>query len=282
MESSALSALPSLEPRDFDWLAEAVRRETGVALDRSRLTLAEARLMPLIRQQGLESYAPLLKLARSAEGAVLLRQMIESLLTGETLFFRDLHPFQALRQRVLPELLQRRARQRRLRLWSAAASTGQEAYSLAMLLEDDFGGLAGWQVEILATDYSRAALERARTGLYSPLEINRGLPAQSLNKHFHPEGGQWRVNPSLAACLSFECLDLTRPWPPREPFDVIFLRNVLIYFDPATKRKVLQRAARALAPDGLLFLGSAESPLNLAPELRRSGLPQECCYERCA
>jgi chemotaxis protein methyltransferase CheR len=272
----------SMDPADFDWLAAEVRQGAGVQLDRSRLTLAEARLLPLLRELGLSAFSALFALARGGgESAALRRRMIESLLTGETLFFRDLHPFEALRERLLPALLPRRP-QRRLRFWSAAASTGQEAYSLAMLLQDAFPQLAAWQVSILGTDFSEASLRRAREGSYSSLEVNRGLGAEALMRHFEPLGQRWRIREHLRRQVDFEVMDLTRAWPRREPFDVIFLRNVLIYFDDETKRRIMRWAAQALAPDGVLFLGSAETTLNLVEGLRRTDLPQSCCFVRSA
>jgi chemotaxis protein methyltransferase CheR len=269
----------SITEADFRWLADTVREDAGVQLDISRLTLAEARLMPLVRERGLDGYAGLFDAARGGDAA-LRRKMVESLLTGETLFFRDLHPFEALRAKVLPGLIERRARTRRLRLWSAAASTVQEAYSMAILLREQFPQLASWQVSILATDFNQASLERAREGLFSSLEANRGLGAATLTRHFRQEGSRWRVDPAIAQAVHFAFQDLTRPWPLREPFDVIFLRNVLIYFDDPTKRRILKWAAQALAPDGSLFLGSAETTLNLVEGLRRVDLSNACCYQR--
>ena len=195
--------------------------------------------------------------------------MIEAMVTNETSFFRDHHPFEDLRTTILPELIRRRAAERRLDLWSAAASTGQEPYSLAILIREQFPELAGWSVNILATDLSAEVLERARAGRYNQIEVNRGLPVTLLMKYFRQQGTTWELVEEVRRMVDFRALNLARPWPPLPPMDLILLRNVMIYFEPETKREILGRVARLLRPGGYLLLGSAETTLNLDASFRR-------------
>jgi chemotaxis protein methyltransferase CheR len=187
--------------------------------------------------------------------------VVEAMTTNETSFFRDLHPFEALRTLLLPELILRRAAERRLRLWSNACSSGQEAYSLAMLLAMSFPAVHDWDLSILATDISREMVQRTQQGLFGQLEVNRGLPAPMLVRHFQRTGTQWQVKPELRRLIQAREMNLVEPWPTLPKFDVVMLRNVLIYFDLETKRNILRRVRQALRPDGYLFLGSAETPL---------------------
>jgi chemotaxis protein methyltransferase CheR len=192
------------------------------------------------------------------------------MVTTETSFFRDVHPFETLRTTVLPDLLRRRRAERRLGVWCAACSTGQEPYSFALLVREHFSELAGWRVDILATDLSADVLARARAGRYGQIEVNRGLPAALLVKYFRQHGATWELNEDVRRMVEFRELNLTRPWPALPPADLIFLRNVMIYFDVETKRSILGRAARALRPNGYLLLGGAETTLNLCDSFRRA------------
>jgi chemotaxis protein methyltransferase CheR len=242
---------------DFCYVRELVRREAAIVLDESKAYLIEARLSPVARQAGLESIAQLVEqLKRGASS--LHTAVIEAMTTNETSFFRDVHPFEALATTVLPDLVDRRRATRAVRIWSAACSTGQEPYTIAMVVRDRVPALAGYSVEIRATDLSEGVLAQAREGRYAQLEVNRGLPAALLMRHLHREGTAWRVKPELRAMIEFAKLNLISNWPPAGTFDVIFMRNVLIYFDLETKTMLLDRVRKALAADGYLFLGAAE------------------------
>lgn len=190
-----------------------------------------------------------------------VRRVVDALTTNETSWFRDREPFNALTSVVLPELIAARSGTRQLRFWSAACSSGQEPYTISMILRDNLP--AGWRTEMLATDISTDMLARAEAGRFSQLEVNRGLPAQLLVRYFEREGTNWRVSDALRQGISFRQLNLSAPLPPMNPFDVVFLRNVLIYFDVETKRSVLRKIASVLRPDGWLFLGSAESTIGI-------------------
>jgi chemotaxis protein methyltransferase CheR len=191
-------------------------------------------------------------------------RVIEAMTINETSFFRDLHPFEAMRATVVPELLVARARTKSLRIWSAASSSGQEPWSIAMLLHHEFAQLGTWDVKILATDLSTAMVERARGGVYSQLEVNRGLPANFMLKYFDREGANFRVKEDLRRLVDFRPQNLVEPWPfQATKFDIVFIRNVLIYFDVPTKRAILERIRRILAPDGYLFLGGSETTIQV-------------------
>ena len=246
---------------DFDFLRTLVRERAAIVLDVGKEHLVESRLGPLLRQRRLPSSADLVRALRAKPRSELERVVVESMTTNETSFFRDMHPFEALRTTFLPELVARRAAERKLRLWSNACSSGQEAYSLAMLIMEAVPSLQDWEVGILATDISREMVQRTQQGVYGQVEVNRGLPAHLLARCFQPTGTQWQVLPELRRLVQAREMNLVHPWPSLPLFDVIMMRNVLIYFDLETKRGILRRARQALRPDGLLFLGSAETTL---------------------
>ncbi len=189
------------------------------------------------------------------------RQVVEALTTNETSWFRDGDPFSTLRTHIFPAMAKRRPT-RMMRVWSAACSSGQEPYSISMSAIDT-PDLAGWKLEVVATDLSEEMVERARSGRYTQLEVNRGLPASSLVRHFVRDGANWRIDPAVGSCVTFRQLNLVRPFPPMGRFDVVFLRNVLIYFDLPTKRDILRRVRQVMAPDGYLFLGAAEMTMGV-------------------
>lgn len=257
------TAVGNLDVASFQYVQDLVQRRSAIALEPGKDYLVESRLLPLARAQGLASVQDLVRRLKSQPEGALHTQVVEAMTTNETSFFRDVHPFEALRTVVLPELIAARTRQRKLRIWSAACSTGQEVYSLAILLAEHFPELESWDVEILGSDLSQAVLEKAAEGVYSQLEVNRGLPAALLVKYFQKEGLLWRVQEPLRRKVKLMRINLVEPWPPLPTMDVIFLRNVLIYFPPAVKQKVLLRMRQHLAADGVLFLGGAETTLGL-------------------
>jgi chemotaxis protein methyltransferase CheR len=258
---------------DFNYVCQLVRDDSAIALDDGKGYLVEARLAPLARDQGLASVAELVDHVRSGARG-LRQQVLEAMITSETLFFRDVHPFEALRQEILPSAL-RRGGDDPVAVWSAASASGQEAYSVALLLSTYFPGA---QATILATDLSRSNLARAASGRFSQLEVNRGLPATMLVKYFHRDGRNWQLNDNVRRMVTFRPLNLaeTLPWLPR--MDVILLRNVLMYFDLQTKVRVLNQVARVLRPGGYLFLGGTETLVGLSTPFQRVQIGRSLCY----
>jgi chemotaxis protein methyltransferase CheR len=245
----------------FTFVRELVRAESAIVLEPGKEYLVESRLVPLARAAGhpdVDAYVAELSTRRTPAA---LKQVVEALTTNETSWFRDTDPYTALRETIFPELARNRPR-KQLRVWAAACSSGQEPYSIVMTALDT-PVLAGWRIDVTATDLSEEMLDRGRKGEYSQLEVNRGLPATTLVRHFERQGLNWRINQSIRDRVEFRHLNLTRPFPPMGQFDVVFLRNVLIYFDLPTKREVLQRVRQVLAPDGHLFLGAAEMTMGV-------------------
>jgi len=258
-----------MTPDDFEYVCRLVRDRAAVVLEPGKEYLVETRLAPVVRDLKLGSVGELVGRLRAGADPGLVVRVTEAMLTTETSFFRDATPFEALRACVLPDLIARRAAERRLNVWCAASSTGQEPYSLAILLREHFPQLAGWSVNILATDLSTDVLGRARAGRYSQLEVNRGLPAALMLKYFRQHGTTWELADEIRAAVQFRELNLTRPWPALPRMDLVMLRNVMIYFDVETKKEILGRVARLLRPDGYLLLGGAETTLNLDDSFRR-------------
>jgi len=263
---------------DFTYVQELLRERAAIVLEARQDYLVEARLTPVAREAGLDSVGALVTRLRGSHPGGLHTRVVEAMTTNETSFFRDIHPFEALERHLLPELIARRAAQRRLAIWSAACSSGQEPYTVAMILADHFTALRDWDVRILATDISTEMLDRARSGRYSQLEMNRGLPAARLVRHFSRAGTEWEASAALRAAVEFRLMNLVEPWPPMAPVDVILLRNVLIYFSVATKREILARIRRVLRPDGFLILGGAETTLGLDEHFERLQTGTHSCY----
>jgi chemotaxis protein methyltransferase CheR len=251
----------SISTASFSYVCEVVRAESAIVLNTGKEYLVESRLIPLAKAAGhpdVDTYVSAMKATRNP---AMLRAVVEALTTNETSWFRDADPFNALRTTVFPTLAQNRPG-RQLRVWSAACSSGQEAYSISMVASET-PAIAGWKLEVIGTDLSEEMVRRASTGEYSQLEVNRGLPATSLVRHFERAGAGWRIHPTIKQGVSFRTANLTRPFPPMGKFDVVFLRNVLIYFDVATKRDILRRVRDVMAPDGYLFLGAAEMTMGV-------------------
>jgi chemotaxis protein methyltransferase CheR len=267
----------SVSTVDFDYIRTLVRSKSAIVLEPGKEYLVQARLLPLARKQGLDDVSALVDRLQRGDAA-LANDVVEAMTTNETSFFRDTHPFELLREEVLPALARTRAIQRTLNIWSAAASTGQEAYSIAMTLREHCAQLATWDVSILGTDLSREVLDKAREGRYAQIEVNRGLPVSLLVKYFDRAGPAWRVKPDLQRGVEFRQLNLMLPFPVLPRMDVVFLRNVLIYFDADTKRDVLTRVRNTMAPDGYLFLGAAETTLQFDGLFERVPRARGNCY----
>jgi len=268
----------SLTAAEFDYIRRLVLEQSAMVLDDDKQYLAESRLMPLARREGFDSLSSMVASLLTKKPDGLHRHVVEAMTTNETSFFRDFHPFEALRKSILPQLMITRATSKELNIWSAACSSGQEPYSVAMLLEEDFPGPAGWNVKLIASEFSAEMLARAREGRYSQLEVNRGLPARLLVKYFRQHGVDWRIAEELRSRLEFVSINLAGYWPPLPPMDIILLRNVLIYFGVETKKKILRKARQLLKQDGLLFLGGAETTFNLDDSFERVRFDRTICY----
>lgn len=247
----------------LQYLRDFVRRRSAIVVEADKNYLVESRLSPIVRELKLASIDELLQQTKRDERGPLARRVVEAMTTNETSFFRDIHPWETLKNTILPELIKTRQTSRRLRIWCAAASTGQEPYTIAMVIREHFPELAPWDIQILGTDLNAAVLERCRTGIYKQLEVNRGLPATMLVKYFDRQGVEWQVKPEIRKMLAFQELNLLDRWSMFAMNDVVFMRNVLIYFDTNVKRDILGRVRDKLAPDGYLVLGGAETTLNL-------------------
>ena len=266
----------SLSAPEFAFVSQLVRREASIVLAPGKEYLVEARLIPVARAVGAAGVSEFLAELQRRPNPAYQRKIIDALTTNETSWFRDREPFVALRDVVVPELVKSRSAVRNLRLWSAASSSGQEAYSLAIALQEALP--PGWSYEITGTDISTEMIKRAEAAEYSQVEVNRGLPASQLVQYFERAGAHWRVTQALRRNVSFRLMNLTGPLPAMQPFDVIFLRNVLIYFDVATKRDVLQNVAKLLRPDGWLFLGAAETTIGIDDNYERVAAGRTSAY----
>jgi chemotaxis protein methyltransferase CheR len=248
---------------DFDFLRKYLHRMIGIVVEADRNHLIESRLAPVARLRGMASVDELIAEFQCRRDKELWRDIVEAMTTNETYFFRDRTPFRLFREFILPKLLEERRAERQLRIWCAASSTGQEPYSLAMILEEEAERLAGWKVDIVATDVSEAVLEAARRGIYNQFEVQRGLPVSLLLRHFVRQGDNWQLNADIRSRVRFRQLNLLEDFRDIGACDVIFCRNVLIYFDQKTKADVLNRMHRIVRPNGYLLLGAAETVLGI-------------------
>ncbi len=252
---------------DFAVIAAFLKERSGLIITQDKTYLLETRLAAILRDHKLAGLPGLAEHLRKPGPSAVKNYVVDAMTTNETSFFRDNHPFDSMRQAVIPGLIERRASVRTLRIWSAACSTGQEPYSLAMMMKDNFPILAGWKVEIVATDLSPTVLDRAREGLYSNFEVQRGLPIQMLIRHFDQEEPYWRIKREIRQTVSFRPLNLLEDLSSLGQFDIVLCRNVLIYFDLPTKTRILKDISRRLAPDGAFLLGGAESVFGLCEAL---------------
>jgi chemotaxis protein methyltransferase CheR len=265
--SQPVATLPA---DDFSYLSQLMHERAAIVLEPGKEYLALSRLDPVAREMGVGSVAALVDVLRGEEASSQLHdQVIDALTTNETTFFRDFNPFESLRSDVLPEVLERNQRSRTLTIWSAGCSTGQEPYSIAMAIREHFPELLTWQLTILGTDISASVLDRARHGRYGQLEVNRGLPANLLVRHFTRAGMEWEIEEPIRRMVRFQRHNLVDEWPVMPPFDLVFMRNVMIYFDVETKRQVLSRMLGQLAPRGYLLLGASETTFNISDDYDR-------------
>jgi chemotaxis protein methyltransferase CheR len=265
-----MTAEPFAEPQasisqlDFDYIRAMVRKESSIVLDDGKMYLVISRLSPLAREHSFPSVGTFISHLQATAQGELHTLAVDAIVTTETSFFRDLHPFVELRDNILPELIKnKRDTSQSLCIWSAACSSGQEPHSIAMILRDRFPELVGWNLQLLASDISRRMIERAQDGVYTQIEVNRGLPAPYLVRFFNQNESQWQLKDELRGMFRFFRQNLADDWASVPPVDILMLRNVLIYFDVEMRRKVLRQVRRLLRPGGYLVLGSAETTLNL-------------------
>lgn len=257
-----------MRPEDFDFISKLVKDRSGLVLTKDKAYLLESRLMPVARKRGLKGLEELAQEMRAKKDAALIQEVVEAMTTNESFFFRDMKPFDLFRDSIMPDVLKTRASQKSLRVWCAAASSGQEPYSLAMILKEMAPKMAGWRIEIVGTDISRDILDKAKKGTYSQFEVQRGLPIQMLLKYFDKKGETWDIKPDIRAMVQYKEYNLLENLAPLGKFDVVFCRNVLIYFDQETKGRVLGGIASLMPPDGVLFLGGAETVLGVSDRFK--------------
>ncbi|HEB79846.1 MAG TPA: chemotaxis protein CheR [Rhodospirillales bacterium] len=257
-----------MKPEDFDFISKLINEQSGLVLTRDKAYLLESRLMPVARKRGLNGLEDLIAGMRARVDKELTQEVMEAMTTNESFFFRDIKPFEIFRENILPHLLQSRADKKSFRIWCAAASSGQEPYSLAIILNEEASKLAGWRTEIVGTDISVDILNKAKAGLYSQFEVQRGLPIQLLLKYFTKQGDMWQANSKIASMVQYKEYNLLDSLLPLGKFDVVFCRNVLIYFDQKNKTKVLEGISTLLPDDGVLFMGGAETVLGISDKFK--------------
>lgn len=251
-----------MTPLDYEYLRKILKDRSGLVLSADKQYLVESRLMPLARKAGMAGISDLVQKMKSGAEQITV-DVVEAMTTNETFFFRDKLPFDHFRETIMPALLKARAGRRSLRIWSAACSTGQEPYSLAMCLKEMAPQIAGWRIEIIATDLSQEVLEKSKAGIFSQFEVQRGLPIQMLVKNFTQVGELWQISPEIRAMVQFRPLNLLQDFAGLGTFDIVFCRNVLIYFDQEAKIGVFNRMLKSMEPDGFLVLGAAETVVGL-------------------
>lgn len=258
-----------MKPEDFDLFSVLVKQRSGLVLTKDKAYLLESRLIPIARKWNLKTLDDLATMVRTKRDEPLLRDVTEAMTTNESFFFRDQKPFDQFRQKLLPYLLQARAGKKQMRIWSAAASSGQEAYSLAIICNEEAAKLQGWKIDIIGTDLSSEIIERAKSGIYSQFEVQRGLPITMLVKYFQQvSADKWQIKDNIRQMVSFREGNLLQDFGPIGIFDIIYCRNVLIYFDQPTKSKVLEAMSKIMSPDGYLFLGGAETVLGVSDRFK--------------
>jgi len=268
----------TLDTRAFDYIANLIRTKAAIVIEPGKTYLVESRLNPVARENGLSSIEHLVEALQKPGSQRLHQQVIEAMTTNETSFYRDLHPFDALRQQVLPELIKSRSKERTLSIWSNACSSGQEVFSIAMLIREHFPELLNWKLRLIASDLSTQILNKAQEGIFNQTEINRGLPMPLLLKNFEKKGLQWQIREDVRKMVEFKVVNLIESFPMMPAFDIVFLRNVLIYFAPQSKQDILNKVHRGMKPDGYLFLGGAETTMNLNVAFKRESVGKTVCY----
>jgi len=251
-----------MTPLDYEYLQKTLKDRSGLVLSADKKYLLESRLMPLARKTGVAGISELVQRMKAGSESM-IADVVEAMTTNETFFFRDKTPFDHFQNTVIPDLIKARAGRRSLRIWCAAASTGQEPYSIAMVIKEMSAALAGWRIEIIGTDISQQVLEKSKSGIYTQFEVQRGLPIQFLVKYFKQTGEMWQINPDIRSMIQYRPLNLLQDFSSMGKFDLIFCRNVLIYFDQDMKTQIFGRLAKCIEPDGFMALGAAETVVGL-------------------
>lgn len=257
-----------MKTEDFDIFSTLVKTRSGLVLTPDKAYLLESRLMPVARKMGLKDLEELARLIRDKRDEKVMEAVTEAMTTNETFFFRDQKPFDQFKSIVIPHLLKVRAAKKHVRIWSAASSTGQEAYSLAMILAEEGAKFAGWKFDIIGTDLSVEVVDKAKQGVYTQFEVQRGLPIQYLMKNFTQNGDKWQISQKIKDMVQYKTMNLLGDWAGLGQFDIVFIRNVLIYFDGPTKTKILERVSQLMPPDGVMFMGGAETVLGVSDKFR--------------
>jgi chemotaxis protein methyltransferase CheR len=269
----------AISEADFNYVREFVYQKAAIVLEDGKAYLVESRLQPLAKREGFASLAEFVDKLRAQPTNGLHWNVVEAMTTNETYFFRDVHPFELLKKQVFPELIKKLAVEKQINIWCAAASSGQEPYTIAMVIRENFPELASWKINFICSDISKEMLERCREGCYTQLEVNRGLPAPLLIKYFQKIGTEWKIKEDLRKMIDLRQINLAQSWPVLPQMDIVFIRNVLIYFDLETKKGIMARLRRVLKPDGFLFLGGAETTLNIDETFKRTQVDKSAYYQ---
>lgn len=264
---------------DLKYVSDFVYQKAAIVLDASKGYLVESRLQPIARRHGFATLEEMIAKLRAQPLNGIHWDLVEAMTTNETYFFRDVHSFEMLKKHVLPELLKRRESTRQLNIWCAAASSGQEVYTILMLFKENFPSLATWKVNFIASDISKEMIERCKEGCYSQLEVNRGLAATLLVKYFQKIGVQWQIKEELRRMVEWRQINLVQHWGVLPPMDIVFMRNVLIYFNLETKKNIFPRLAKLFKPDGCLFLGGAETTMGIDDSFQRVAVDKSAYYQ---
>lgn len=270
--------LEAISTPDLDYVRDLVRTRSAIVLESEKAYLVQSRLEPLARREGMVSLAGLIQNLRQTPYGALHIKVVEAMTTNETSFFRDLTPFQMLKEHMLPEIIARKKNTKRLNMWCGASSSGQEPYSIVFTILDSFPELKDWVIQFIATDLSEEMLAKCREGKYSQLEVSRGLPASLLVKYFVKKGMSWQVQEDIRQRIDFKFMNLIGPWLPFPTLDIVFLRNVMIYFDMDTKKHILGNIRKNLDPNGYVFLGGSETTLNIDDQFERVAISGTSCY----
>ena len=269
----------SISAEDFQAVQKFLYANSGISLAAGKEYLVEGRLQSLVFDGEFDDLHALIVALKINSNSSLGKKVVEALTTNETSFFRDKHPYETLKTAVIPELLKNPQAGKQIQIWSAASSSGQEAYSLAMLLADSFAWATDWKIKIVASDISEEMLAKCRSGIYSQFEISRGLPAHYLPRFLQRIESQWQIKPEIREYIDFRYLNLFEPWTGLPRLDIIFMRNVLIYFDSDTKKAILEKVLRVLKPGGYLFLGSGETPMGLENRFQSTDFSTSACFK---
>jgi len=269
----------TLNTHTFEFISKLIRTKAAIVLEPTKAYLVESRLNPVARDNGFDSLEKLVLELQRPGSQKLTQQVVEAMTTNETSFFRDLHPFDALKQQILPELIEKRSKERTLTIWSNACSSGQEVYTIAMIIREHFPELLNWKLKLIASDLSTQILDKARQGTFNQTEVSRGLPMPLLIKNFVKNGLTWQIKEDIRKMVDFRVINLVEPFPIMPTPDIVFLRNVLIYFAPEMKRDILNKVRKVMKPDGYLFLGGAETTMNLNVAFERTQIGKAVCYK---